>query len=263
MHELICRQVTHPPDIDDGTAVAVWPNLMVRLSGDETIRWRGLADTSLSRYNRSAPEGNRYEFAWNLVEPAEILVTDTRLIYRANHLGTRPGLAAAFGAGAITQFRSAALRPDAYAGHIQFDWVANVAFGHTQLLGIAAAVILVTTLGHGDGPLRLSMTFSTRWGGTTVEAARMLAAALAGNVARHRLATGRDRLSDDDARALERQRDGAEPVILDPRTLRWDLPGATLVGARTPSLGELLTALDQAILRLPRPRAVGGVGAER
>jgi hypothetical protein len=63
--------------VDDDRWPAMTADGLVRLSADETIRWRGRATVSES----CRRQGQESERVWSLTEPADILVTDQRLVF--------------------------------------------------------------------------------------------------------------------------------------------------------------------------------------
>jgi hypothetical protein len=262
VHELVRRQSSTAPGPDDWTAVLVRPDLSIRLLADETVRWSGRADVSMFRYDRSLPEGQRFRFCWNLVEPAEILITDRRLIYRANTLSTTSGIMAGLREGFAMGLRNGAsfLRSNAYVGHVRFDWITSIILTFEQRIKMSFAIISVLTLSADAVPLRLVMALRLQKSGLMHDTARMLASALASDVARYRLASRADTLSSEDLHILKQQQEATASTPHRSETMFWDFPGAIASTSRpspptplSPSLEELLASLSQAIDRLPTP----------
>jgi hypothetical protein len=210
------------------------------------VKWWGSADVSLLRYNRSLPNGGDYEFAWDLMDTAEVLITNRRLIYRANSLSRKPGRLAHIRAGIARAMATwpARLSPNAYLGHVRFEWAANVFLEVERKWGISVAVVMVTVVGHELPPMRLGLGFHLYSGGMSESGVHSLAQALAGGIANYRLSTRTNCLLPSELKDLACRRDMGDSVKTDSGALRWDLPGALpFVAGAVPDGPAMLTPL--------------------
>jgi hypothetical protein len=237
--DLIARQRpgTHPGD--DNRWPIVGPDLTIRLSPDESMQWRGAAEVSMLRYNRSLPDGGDYEHAWSLQETAEVLITNTRLLYRANTLTRKTGYLSGIRAGVASAIAGGPprLSPHAYLGQVRFDWVVNVMLKLQRKFHLSFGMVMLTVIGARNLPMRLVLTFPLQPNGMTEPNVRGLASALVHGIAAHRRVVP------------------ADPETMPSGLVRWDIPGSrpvVPVGA-PPAVLTPLAALTQAIDALGLP----------
>jgi hypothetical protein len=219
MDELIKRLKPGPQN--DPRWPAIGRSRRVQRTEAEPIRWEGEADVSQSRYNRALPEGGDFEIAWNLVDTANVVITDRRMAYSAHTLkksapGVLTGVRAVLGKTDRSRWDSV------QAGHMRFDWPVNVMLMTQRTMWTNIASLGVTCLGESDVPQRILLVFEFGSKNSAVADPTRLADALATAIARYRIAARGDEL---DAAAL-----GAltqvTPVVTASGGLRWDLPGA-------------------------------------
>lgn len=258
MDEFIQRQPAGATNLDPVLIPSVRPDLAIHLADHERVEYRGRADVTMLRYDQNGPGGGTFRFLWNLVETAELLITNERLIYRANTLSRTPGTLAGLREGlstALSGRQQLPLRPDAYVGQIRFGWIDNVAHGHFRKLGSTIEIVTITAYGRGHTVVRLHLTFGVNPDRMPSPVAGPLATALTSAAARHRLIHSASTLTDTDTdtQALTSQRDTPRGIPSEPDVLRFDLPGATRpqpahhVPPDLPPLPVLLVALNHAI----------------
>jgi hypothetical protein len=234
MEELIGRQLPGASAPDDYLRPTVGMDLLVRLAEGESVQWRGFVDVSLIRYNRSSSGGGRWELVWDLVEIAEVLITNTRLTYRANTLSRRSGVLAAVWEG-ITVTKSPTLSANAHIGQVRFEWVSNVFLRIKSTPGLYPTTLQLTCIGQDSAPMRIKLSFLVPESGMSIPNIQALTNALVSGIARHRLATRVGLLSAAEIQQLTVQRDGGRPVKAQSGSLRWDLTGWLRVSAALPA----------------------------
>ena len=237
MDDLIARQRPGVHPDDEKLRPIIGPDLVIRLAPDETARWWGPAEASMQRYDRSLPEGGSFAYVWSLVETAEVLITDRRVVYRANTLTRKPGFLVGLRAGVASGLAGGTprLAPDAYAGQLRFEWVMNVMLRVQRRLGFTFASVMLTLSGTQAVPMRLVLTFQLQPQGMSESGIHAFAGGLANDIASHRR----------QARTAT-----SEPVRTASGVWRWDIPGSQPF---VPPVATPLAALAQAIdgLHLP------------
>lgn len=255
MDAFIQCQPAGAANVDPVLIPSVRPDLLIQMGDHERVAFHGRANVTMLRYDAEAP-GDDVRFLWSLVETAEVLITNERLIYRANTISRSSGALAGFreSLGAkLTGSRHLPIRPDAYVGHIRFSWIADVTHAQVRKLGTTIGIVMITALGPGDIVGSLHLTFGVDDGASPWHVAGPLAIALTSAVARHRLAGGTHALPDAGTQRLAGQRDTPRGVPAGPDILRFELPGAVApASARQaaptlPPLPVLLAALSRAI----------------
>jgi hypothetical protein len=202
------------------------------------------------RYNRSLPDGGDYQYAWSLVETAEVLITDRRVVYRANTLTRKPGYLSGVRAGvasAIAGGGTPRLGFDAYAGQIRFEWVANVMLRVQRKFGVTVASVMLTVLGAQALPMRLVLTFQIQAQGMSESDIHTFAGALVNDIAAHRRNARPVVLQPAEQAALAV---AGEPVTMASGLWRWDIPGSQPF---VPPVVTALAALTRAIDALHLP----------
>jgi hypothetical protein len=234
--------VRYPNDtsVDDLLWPAVTPGLLIRLEPGEVLRWRGRAHVAEDRYAEPQVLHADYERVWNLLGPADCLITDRRITYRGdrgNTLQWSGGMSAAV-APSLREPRG-----DSHwgmpMGQVRFQWPLNVVVQRQ----VQAAVIGVTCI-NGGMPLRITLTMidtqtSRAWLG---DVAGDVASGLARDIARFRLLAQAGQLTPEEVRQLTLLRDG--PMLaVGGSSLGWELPGGLPVGqAATPGLAPVVPA---------------------
>ncbi len=229
--------------VRDPTETAVgdllWPvvtrELLIRLEPGEVIRWRGPADVGEVRRTDLHESGLRR--AWKLA-PADCLITDRRITYRASN-AQQPGT----GTLATTASASGRRRPGGnsqptvLAGQVRFQWPFAVVLSTSRVPDVSAASVTLQCAEEGEPgtlvSIMLAMTEETS-GPAPDRVAADVARGLVSDIARFRLAAQGAQLTPDKVRQLTMQRDNPTPVADGSssrwNSLRWHLPGALWLG---------------------------------
>jgi hypothetical protein len=223
--------------VNDDRWPTMTPDGQVRLSADETIRWRGRATVSESRRH----QGQASERVWSLTEPADILVTDQRLVFSCAKFQKGStwfgfgmiGAPVALAATGISHARAARRRQGKVAvGQIRFEWPLNVTLQTQKVLGSPTGVLSLTCVDEGATTfLHLTMTRSV----TSYQpdhVAADVAQGLASDIARFRLSLRAASLEPAQLEELQAQRDAPAATVTG-ESLVYRLPGALRLGART------------------------------
>ena len=235
------------PAADDLIWPAVTGDLLIRLEPSEVIRWRGAANVGEIR--RPQQPGAAWELVWKLTEPADCLITDRRITYRGHDFrkGTGPM------ATAVAELRrpQTVAVPSVLAGQVRYQWAAAVSLAAASPPNQATWGITLSGQ-DGDIAVRLVLTMDEKICGAAPEGIAFdVAAGMASDIARFRLAARARTLEPDQIRQLTAQRDNPAPVIAE-TTRRWPLPGALKLGGRSdiqprrsPLYAEALAAMQQ------------------
>lgn len=223
--------------VDDDRWPAMTSDGQVRLKADETIRWRGRARVSES----CRRQGQASEDVWSLTEPADILVTDQRLVFSCAKFEKGStwwgmgmiGAPVALAATGISHARAARRRQGKVAaGQVRFEWPLNVVLQTQKVLGSPMGVLLLTCADEGATTfLHLTMTRSV----TSYQpdhVAADVAQGLASDIARFRLSLRAAWLEPAQLEELQAQRD-APAATATGESLIYRLPGALRLGARS------------------------------
>jgi hypothetical protein len=222
--------------VDDDCWPAMTPDGQVRLSADETIRWRGRATASESRRR----QGQASETVWSLTEPADILITDQRLVFSCARFEKGStwfgfgmiGAPVALAATGISHARAARRRQGKIAaGQVRFEWPLNVTLQTQKVLGSPTGVVLLTCVDEGTTAfLRLTMTRSVTSYQPDYVAADV-AQGLASDIAGFRLWRRAAWLDPAQLEELQALRDAPAATAVG-QSLVYRLPGALRLGTR-------------------------------
>ena len=223
--------------VDDDRWPAMTADGLVRLSADETIRWRGRATVAES----CRRQGRGSERVWSLTEPADILVTDQRLVFSCGKFQKGStwfgfgmiGAPVALAATGISHARAVRRRQGKIAaGQVRFEWPANVMLQTQKVLGSPTGVLVLTCVEEEATTfLHLTMTRSV----TSYQpdhVAADVAQGLASDIARFRLSLRAAWLEPAQLEELQALRD-APAATAAGESLVYRLPGALRLGARS------------------------------